>query len=248
MRPEICNHRILGRVRLLRILNPSAWEDMSTYLRAEVEDFMDTDTDDPADDAKEQEEVMDLLQRVAVRQEELGGPHFESHLSDYANASCAEDGGLWTLADVFAEYFEFLQSEKEQTLDLDIEQVYHKYGLEDDDQEEEYQNFFASIDDDQTPGQQMSSQDESDYEYEEVDLMDLPSSARTELWRLQEQFEEEASVLQNDLMAFVHQMLQSTSHRERLQIMRSALMQEERRLAVRKALQSVMMAPSEEKD
>lgn len=30
---------------------------MSTYLRAEVEDFMDTDTDDPADDAKEQEDA-----------------------------------------------------------------------------------------------------------------------------------------------------------------------------------------------
>eukprot|EP00435_Cladocopium_sp_Y103_P000090 s2621_g1.t1 len=40
----------------------------------------------------------------------MGGPHFESHISDYANASCAEQGGLWTLADVFAEYFEFLQS------------------------------------------------------------------------------------------------------------------------------------------
>lgn len=45
---------------------------------------------------------MASLQRVARGQEALGGPHFESHISDYANAS-AEEGGLWTLADVFAE-------------------------------------------------------------------------------------------------------------------------------------------------
>lgn len=37
----ICNHRILGRVRILRVLNPAAWEDQSTYLLAEVEDFKD---------------------------------------------------------------------------------------------------------------------------------------------------------------------------------------------------------------
>ena len=24
---QICNHRILGRVRILRVLNPAAWED-----------------------------------------------------------------------------------------------------------------------------------------------------------------------------------------------------------------------------
>jgi hypothetical protein len=31
----ICNHKVTGRVKLHRILNPEAWETRSTYLRAE---------------------------------------------------------------------------------------------------------------------------------------------------------------------------------------------------------------------
>lgn len=41
-----------------------------------------------------------------------------------------------------------------------------------------------------------------DFEYEEVDLMELPPRARKELVGLQEQFEEEAAVLNEDLMSF----------------------------------------------
>eukprot|EP00434_Breviolum_minutum_P008689 symbB.v1.2.007659.t1/scaffold466.1/size200410/12 len=68
----ICNHRIIGRVRLRRILNPGAWEERSTYLRAEVEDYGD---DDVAVDTTEQqeprgEEVMALLKSLARRQED----------------------------------------------------------------------------------------------------------------------------------------------------------------------------------
>ncbi|CAJ1368040.1 unnamed protein product, partial [Effrenium voratum] len=119
--------------------------DASTYLRAEVVDYEDDGEVSDEDTEEEQEEVMELLRRVARRQEEIGGPHFESHISDYANASVSENGGLWTLADVLAEYYEYLTSEKEQTLDLDIEQVYYKYGLEDgEDEEEEFRNFMAA--------------------------------------------------------------------------------------------------------
>jgi len=38
----ICNHRVTGRVRLDRILNPEAWETRETYLKAEGEIFDDT--------------------------------------------------------------------------------------------------------------------------------------------------------------------------------------------------------------
>ena len=38
----ICNHRVTGRVRLDRIINPEAWETRDTYLKAEGEIFDDT--------------------------------------------------------------------------------------------------------------------------------------------------------------------------------------------------------------
>ena len=39
--PRSATTRIIGRVRLLRVLNPTAWKDASTYLRAEVEELQD---------------------------------------------------------------------------------------------------------------------------------------------------------------------------------------------------------------
>ncbi|CAE7226306.1 hypothetical protein AK812_SmicGene18024 [Symbiodinium microadriaticum] len=225
----ICNHRILGRVRILRVLNPAAWEDQSTYLLAEVEDFKDVELASDTNTAAKQAEVMSALSRVAQRQEEGGGPHFESHISDYANASCAQEGGLWTLADVFAEYYEYLLSDKEQTLDFEMEQVYERYSLEEEGDDRQTYSL-ASEDDD----------DDDDFEYEEIDIMELPGPARREIARLQNQYEEEAALLNADLMHFVHSMLQSTSHRQRLEIMQEALLLEERRLAARKALEEVM--------
>ncbi|CAJ1370632.1 unnamed protein product, partial [Effrenium voratum] len=234
----VCSHRVLGRVRILKVLNPEVWKDASTYLRAEVVDYEDDGEVSDEDTEEEQEEVMELLRRVARRQEEIGGPHFESHISDYANASVSENGGLWTLADVLAEYYEYLTSEKEQTLDLDIEQVYYKYGLEDgEDEEEEFRNFMAAAEGNEQRGYSTSYEDDGDDDYEEVDLAELPAKARSELFRLQEQFEEEAAVLHGDLMEFVQAMLRSTCHRQRLRIMRDALAMEERRLAARRALQ-----------
>eukprot|EP00439_Symbiodinium_sp_Y106_P040705 s2300_g5.t1 len=113
---------------------------------------------------------------------------------DYANASCAQEGGLWTLADVFAEYYEYLLSEKEQTLDFEMEQVYERYSLEEGEDRQTYS--LASEDDD----------DDDDFEYEdvqfafrgclsamqEIDIMELPGPARLEIARLQNQYEEEA--------------------------------------------------------
>ncbi|CAJ1356613.1 unnamed protein product [Effrenium voratum] len=92
-----------------------------------------------------------------------------------------------------------------------------------------------------------SYEDDGDDDYEEVDLAELPAKARSELFRLQEQFEEEAAVLHGDLMEFVQAMLRSTCHRQRLRIMRDALAMEERRLAARRALQ-MLMAESDEPD
>jgi len=40
---EVCDHTVIGRVRIKRVLNPSSWFDRSTYLRAETEAIEDTD-------------------------------------------------------------------------------------------------------------------------------------------------------------------------------------------------------------
>ena len=43
---KVCDHSVIGRVRIKRILNPSNWFDRSTYLRAETVAIEDTDPDE----------------------------------------------------------------------------------------------------------------------------------------------------------------------------------------------------------
>ena len=40
---QVCDHTVIGRVRIKRVLNPSSWFDRSTYLRAETEAIEDRD-------------------------------------------------------------------------------------------------------------------------------------------------------------------------------------------------------------
>ena len=53
----ICNHKVTGRVKLHRILNPSAWSSRETYLRVEGTIFDDGGKDETATD--EEEETLD---------------------------------------------------------------------------------------------------------------------------------------------------------------------------------------------
>lgn len=59
----ICNHKVTGRVKLHRILNPSAWSSRETYLRAEGTIYDDSGKDqasnDDDDDDDEEEEAPD---------------------------------------------------------------------------------------------------------------------------------------------------------------------------------------------
>lgn len=41
----VCQHKVLKRVRLKRVLNPRVWHDASSYLRVELEDLVEPDAD-----------------------------------------------------------------------------------------------------------------------------------------------------------------------------------------------------------
>eukprot|EP00913_Durusdinium_trenchii_P021698 g20388.t1 len=58
----VCDHKVIGRVRIKRVLNPSSWFDRSTYLRAETVAIED---EDPEEDCWQLEgQVMDLMRKL----------------------------------------------------------------------------------------------------------------------------------------------------------------------------------------
>ena len=81
----ICNHKVTGRVRIHKILNPEAWESRDTYLKVEGTIFDDSGKDDqkPTDDvygaivaaakgaAKDEEELRQSFKILVDIQHEL---------------------------------------------------------------------------------------------------------------------------------------------------------------------------------
>eukprot|EP00434_Breviolum_minutum_P025891 symbB.v1.2.022892.t1/scaffold2015.1/size92276/5 len=97
----VCDHTVIGRVRIKRVLNPSSWFDRSTYLRAETEAI--EDTDDTEDCWKLEGEVMDLLRKLVPLYNELKKPCYREDVLTTMNSSRAETSGLWSLSEMWTQ-------------------------------------------------------------------------------------------------------------------------------------------------
>jgi hypothetical protein len=79
----ICNHKVTGRVKLHRVINPAAWESRDTYLRVEgsITDDSGKDEADEEDKDEETDEVYGVLSQTM-----MGNPKEQSALRDaFAN-------------------------------------------------------------------------------------------------------------------------------------------------------------------
>lgn len=66
----VCQHSVIGRVRLRKVLNPKAFADRTTYLRVEAEDLIDEDIDQ--DLSLDEEATMKLTGEVDKLQGKIG--------------------------------------------------------------------------------------------------------------------------------------------------------------------------------
>jgi len=149
----VCNHRIIGRVCLRLILNPSCWEDASTYLRVETSAIEDVDQkpisiEEKEKEKKEEADVMSHLEELSEIQRTLSVAQFSSDLVEHVNASRVEVGGLWTLAGLWVNYYDFLAVEREELLDDDVQDILLLHGEdieeEDEGDEDQYEDEFTS--------------------------------------------------------------------------------------------------------
>mmetsp|Transcript_99776 Transcript_99776/g.311676 ORF Transcript_99776/g.311676 Transcript_99776/m.311676 type:complete len:465 (+) Transcript_99776:13-1407(+) len=229
----VCNHRVIGRVRIQRVLNPARWEDESTYLRVQtipVEDI----SEDCEDLAQQEAEVMAELQQVALLQKELGVAQITSDVARHVNASRSENGGLWSLVALWSEYYEYLATEREHHLEEDMRRIYK-----------------ASVDVQWEEGDG-DNDDEDEVEDEVEDMLDtfdmiyideLPQDVQASMHRLQEQFQEDMDALLSEQTRFLQALLRSSSHHERLVLMTAAFHAERRRLSAKQAVLAALRDP-----
>jgi len=105
----ICSHSVPGRVRLLRVLNPHAFADASTYLRAEVEDVKDVDPVISAETL--QDEVREAICRIGTLRASLDlRIRFSKADLDKLDLSCGT--GFWSALEFWRTYIDRLDAQK----------------------------------------------------------------------------------------------------------------------------------------
>lgn len=113
----VCEHKLIGRVRLRRVLNPVAFKDRSTYLRVEVEELVDSDADE--DLSELEEEVMREVLKVAELQTTMDARvRFNEDALRLRNVS--RDDGFWSMVGDWQSYLNSLASLRKQAFDMDV--------------------------------------------------------------------------------------------------------------------------------
>lgn len=122
----VCDHKVIGRVRIKRVLNPSSWFDRSTYLRAETVAIED---EDPEEDCWQLEgQVMDLMRKLEPLYKELQKPYWRSEVLNQMNSSRAEQNGLWSLAELWVKLLDAQLQNAQQEVERKMQDIVRPYA------------------------------------------------------------------------------------------------------------------------
>jgi Lon protease-like protein len=121
----VCQHSVIGRVRLKKVLNPRSFADQSTYLRVECEDMVDSDADvDCAEGEKRLEGLVTSLQELQAK----SGAGQRPWLSSTEGAMNATRGpGFWKLVSGWESYLGQRMQLRKAKFEQDLQQMIVSY-------------------------------------------------------------------------------------------------------------------------
>jgi len=217
----IGQHTVIGRVKLLKVLNPSVAATRESYLNAEVE-LLSDESDDAAAEESKQAEInteklfLDIVDTQANLNEE---PRFTQAVKNglsFGVGTGAEDKGLWGTIMLWQQFLESRTQVMGQKMQREIQKQVVDFLKEN------------------------SIQEELVNGRGEIRLEDLPPPLLQEIKGIQLRYRDELEAMDADPHGLQFQaMLQADSHVERLAIFDAVLGKEAKRLAARKTLQSL---------
>eukprot|EP00746_Dinoflagellata_sp_MGD_P087762 gnl/MRDRNA2_/MRDRNA2_34784_c0_seq1.p1 gnl/MRDRNA2_/MRDRNA2_34784_c0~~gnl/MRDRNA2_/MRDRNA2_34784_c0_seq1.p1 ORF type:complete len:472 (+),score=79.74 gnl/MRDRNA2_/MRDRNA2_34784_c0_seq1:115-1530(+) len=215
-------HRVIGRVKLLKVLNQKASSTRETYLRGEVEYLEDRDEDT----ANSEAEVSQLWKDLIDVQAQLGQePRFTDSAKSnatFTRGTSMDDKGLWGTIALWQDFLKQRAVVLNQKMQQKIQQ--------------EITTFLKSNKD------QISMDKVNDRG--ELSIRDLPDPLAKEIKAIQRRFKDEFEAMVSDPNGLQFQvLLQSGSHAERLSVFRSILSKERQRLAAMATLKSMFKEP-----
>jgi len=210
---------VIGRVRLLNVLNPSVAATRDSYLKAEVEYLEDDDAtaeEVGAAEAATEKTFLEIVDTQASLGEE---PRFTQAVKNglsFRHGSSKDDKGLWGTIVLWQQFLESRTQVMGQKMQREIQKGVVDF-LKDNSIQEELVNPRG-----------------------EIRLEDLPPPLLQEIKGIQSRYKDELEAMESDPYGLQFQlMLQAGSHLERLAIVDRVLGKEAKRLAARATLQSL---------
>jgi len=218
------SHSVVGRVQLLKILNPSVAGTRETYLKAEVVELVDTDASESRE--AEEESLRELFNQLVDVQAAIGEePRFTEAVKgtiDFSSGSSTDDKGLWGTVVLWQQFLEQRASVTGQKMQREIQK-----------------EVITFLKNNEINSDKVNSRGE-------MRLEDLPDELRNEIQSIQRRYREELEAMESDPYGLQFQaLLQSTSHGERLDVFRHIIDTERKRLAARQTLQSMFKTTDE---
>jgi len=220
-------HSVVGRVKLLSVLNPSVSATRESYLKAQVLEVEDTDASEERE--ADEETLSSLFNELVDVQAKLGEePRFTEAVKgtlDFGRGSGKEDKGLWGTVLLWQQFLEQRASVVGQKMQREIQKEVISYLKNNE------------IDNDKVNARG------------EMRLEDLPEPLRNEIQSIQRRYKEELEAMEADPYGLQFQaLLQAESHAERLAVFSHLIDTERKRLAARSMLQSMFQTGGEKEE
>ena len=227
------SHSVIGRVKLVKVLNQAVAGTRETYLKAEVEELVDADEGEEL--AAMEDEVRQVFCDMVDVQAELGE---EPRFTEAVKATLAfgrgnpsrddkgvwqlDDKGVWGTVQLWQQFLEQRASVVGSKMQREIQKEVVAYLKSN------------SIDNDKVNSRG------------EMRLEDLPEALASEIRSIQKRYREELEASESDPYGLQFQaLLQANSHSERLDVLKQILSAERKRLAARASLQSMFKTTDE---
>ena len=206
----VCDHEVIGRVKINKILNPSAWEKADTYLKIEV-DYQE-DKDETEEDVEKAEEQLknEYAALVSLQHELAEGVKFTKESVEQFNTT--QGKGFWTTVEMWQVFQQQRLLAKQQEMQREFQTKLINY---------------------------LTKEGDSGKLPEVVNIAELPGELQQEVRALQTRMSDDLMPMQTRDGFDMQLLIETASHADRIRLLQGLVQNERRRLEAKRQLKSL---------
>jgi len=207
----VCDHEVIGRVKINKILNPSAWEKADTYLKIEVDYQEDEEEEDEEEIAQVESSLMKEYGTLVDLQHELSeGVKFTKDSVEQFNTT--QGKGLWTTIEMWQVFQQQRLLAKQQEMQREFQTKLINY---------------------------LTKEGDSGRLPEVVNIAELPGELQQEVRALQTRMSDDLEPMQTRDAFDMQLLIEAATHSDRLRLLQGLVQNERRRLDAKRQLKSL---------